>query len=337
MRKERKKRSNTERYFLRMIMLLSLFLMVVLGLFVYAQLRIKKAAEEERLYTAHYVYIGKSAGSYTSNMIYKEARSYGKRRGIYVENLKSNPNVNYSDAEYVKMAAAMHVDGIIVEATDIAEMRESINEAVNEGIPTITMLSDCPGCRRRSFIELGNYNIGREYGRIIINLARTKTPTVTVLMDEESGDSNQELLSGIRETLENEGNHLTVNIRIEAVDGSKNFRVTDKAREILSDKQHPDFLVCANGHDTELVYQAIRDYNLSGSSAVIGTGFSESLLIAVRDGDIAALVDANTEQAGMLAVQLLQGFHETGSIADRVIIEDTVIDKDNVGRYLTNE
>ena len=39
-----------------MIMMLSLFLVVVLGLFVYAQLKIKKASEEEKLYTAHYVY-----------------------------------------------------------------------------------------------------------------------------------------------------------------------------------------------------------------------------------------------------------------------------------------
>ena len=331
-------RRGSNRYFLRMIIIVAVFLMGIAALFIYVRSQIRKATEEEAVYERHYAFIGKSMDSYTTAKIFEEAESYGKRNHIYVESIKQSSNVNYSDADYVKMATAMKVDGIILEASDDETLRESVSAAEEEGIPTLTMLTDCVDSGRICFLELGSYNLGREYGRVIINITKTRTPKVKVILDLATPESNEELLRGLRETLKNEGNHLDVEITTEAVDGPLNFRVMDLAREILGvSEEKPDILICTNAHDTELVYQAIKDYNLTGSTRIIGAGISDSTLNAIRGGEITAVVDVDAQQVGEMSIDLLLGYERGSGIANHAIAEDTVVTADNVERYLADE
>ena len=63
------------------------------------------------------------------------------------------------------------VDGIIVTGDDEEETVELIDEAVDAGIPVVTILSDCIESRRQCFVGSNNYNIGQEYGRQILKHA----------------------------------------------------------------------------------------------------------------------------------------------------------------------
>ncbi|MCR5701597.1 MAG: substrate-binding domain-containing protein [Lachnospiraceae bacterium] len=333
-----KKRLIADRYEKRMIVFLLILLLIIIGIFAFVHIQLQNASVDESTYNYHYVFISKSEDSYTANHIFEEARDYGKPRGIYVERLKENLNLSYTNADYIKMAAAMNADGIFVEASAEDEIKESINDTSNEGIPVVTILSDCPGSRRKSFVELGQYNLGREYGRIVIDVTKTRSPEVMVLVDDDADSGTIQIINGIKETLENEGNHLEVQFVEQEVDGTLNFRFMNKVNDILSAKRgQPDIIICLNVRDTQMVYQAIKDYSISVDAQIIGTGISESLLKSIKEGDFVALVDANATQAGMMCVDSMTAYLKNGNINEHIIVEDTIVTKENVERYLNEE
>lgn len=325
-----------DKYGIYIVILLLFFVAAIVVISLYMRSQLKKANSDDTAYKYHFAFISKSDDSYTANHIYEEARKYGKRHGVYVEKLKTGTGNTFSDVDYIKMAVSMKVDGIILEASDEDGLKDSIEEAKKAEIPTITLLSDCPGSRE-SFIEIGDYNLGREYARTIINITNTRAPKVVIFVDEEK-EGYERLLDGIRITLANEGNHLNVDTTVINVGGLPNFRLTDITKETLSDKTSaPDILICVNEHDTKIVYQAVRDYNLSSKTRIIGYGISDALVKAVRDEEIAALVDADAGQLGMVCVDALTDYITKGAVNDHIIVEDTVVTKDNAERYLDED
>jgi ribose transport system substrate-binding protein len=338
MNEHKKARLLADKYEIRMVVFLLALLLIIIGIFVFVHIKFKSLSEDETTYNYHYIFISKSEDSYTANHIYEQAREYGKPRGIYVERLKESLNLSYTNSDYVKMAAAMKADGIFVEASDDEALKDSINETSNEETPIITILTDCPGSRRKSFVELGQYDLGREYGRIIIDITKTRTPKVMVLVDDNADEGTNEIINGIKETLQYEGNHLDVDFIEEEVDGTLNFRFMNKIDDILSSKAlQPDIVICMNERDTQMMYQAIKDYSLSPDAQIIGTGITGSLLKAVKDGYFSALVDADASQAGMMCIDSMTNYLKTGNINEHIIVEDTIVTKDNVERYLNEE
>ncbi|MBQ8085391.1 MAG: substrate-binding domain-containing protein [Lachnospiraceae bacterium] len=323
---------------IKIILFLIVILLIIIGLFIRAQLVLKNSSLDEKIYQYHYAFISRSEDSYTANHIYEEAKNYGKRYGVYVEMLRGREDINYTISDYVKMAKAMKVDGVIMEASDDPVIKESINDAAADGIPIITLLKDCPESDRISFMELGDYNLGRRYGRIIIDITKTRSPKVMVLVDDTAVDDIELIMNGLKETLKNEGNHLDVDIVKQEVDGSLNFRLMNKVNDILAnDENRPDIILCLNERDTQIVHQTISDYGLSGKAMIIGTGISEILLKAVKDDEFAALVDADSSQAGMMCIDAMMNYTKNGNIEDHIIVDETVVTKDNVERYLNEE
>ncbi len=327
-----------DRYEIKILIILLTILIVIVGLFVCVHIALKRGKGEEDRYQYHFIFVSRSEDSYTANHIYEEAKNYGRLHGAYVEKLKESLNLSYTDSDYVNMAAAMKVDGIILEPSGDSEVKIAIDEAFDENIPTITVLSDCAESKRCSFMELGDHNLGREYGRIIIDIAKTRTPKVMVLVNEDTPESTDRILEGITETLSNEGNHLQVDLQKKEVTGLLNFRLMSLVNDILtSDSMRPDILICMNEKDTKLVNQAVNDYNLAGKTQIIGTGISSLLLKAINEDVISALVDADASQAGMMCIDAMTGYLKNGEINEHIIVEDAVVTKNNVERYLNEE
>lgn len=321
-------------------MILAVFLATaIIGLLLFA----RKRAQDEQLsdirYQRHYMFISQTENQFITDKIFEEAQKYGMEQGVYVEQMGRFPETDYGIVDDLNMAMAMKVDGIILEGSDEENVRKAVNQAADMGIPVVTVLSDCAGSRRKSFIELGADNIGREYGRQIISITNKRNPDVVLLMNEEmvENGSADEILSGIRRTLHNEGNHLQVRLRTEllGVDGRQDS--SDHIRELMTNETKPDILICMNEKDTKLVYQSLIDYDLEGKVQIIGSCVTESLLKAVRDGEIAALIHVDTAQTGKLCVDALDCYIEKKSVKEFIIVDDKVITGENVERYIADE
>lgn len=335
---------------------LSLILLVVilLGLFVSLQ-KIRELGSKEKsayeTYGRHYVMIAGSEDDELWDKVYESALEEGKAKGVYVERFGDNLAVDYDRDQLLKMAVQASVDGIIVTGDEDEETIQLIDEAVDAGIPVVTVLQDSTGSRRQCFVGSNNYNIGQEYGQQILRLladpllgyedGNTEAEKkVLVLVDESHMDSSQNLsLLGIRETLERElGENYPVTVEAAPVDNTRSFGSEESIRDIFLDTEDmPDILVCLNSVYTRCAYQAAVDYNKVGTVRILGYYDSDAILDAVAKNIIDSTITLDTAQMGRLCVQALDEYLETGYTNSYLAVDIQLITAKEAVKLLEND
>ena len=229
-------------------------------------------------------------------------------------------------------------------------MTELINKAYSHGIPVVTLLNDNTQSERLSFVGVGNYNLGSEYGKLIIDMAGSRsfprdTIKVAVLLDTGTEDSGQKVLAAaIQDSIaKNEAEvgytHRPIEISLETVDASNNFSVEESVRKLfVSGKENiPDIVVCLNENDTNSIYQAVVDYNEVGTVNILGYYDSEAILKGIERDVIFATLSINTDQLGRYCIDALTEFYDIGNTSQYFTADSYVINKSNVGKYRKEE
>lgn len=306
---------------------LILIAVILLGLFFCYQKLLEVRSGEDgtyETYDRHYVMITGSEDSELWDKVYESALEEGKIRGVYVERFGNNLAVNYDRNQLLEIAIEAAVDGIIVTGDEEEETVELINEAVDGGIPVVTVLRDSTGSRRQCFVGSNSYNIGQEYGHQILKIlaedsveeqAEDEIQKVLVLVDESRTDTSQNLiLLGIRETLERKlGENHPVVVETAPVDNRRSFSSEESIRDIFLDTEEmPDILVCLNAVYTRCAYQAAVDYNKVGTMRILGYYDSDVILDAVAKDIIDSTITLDTVQMGQLCVEALDEYVNTG-------------------------
>ena len=117
--------------------------------------------ETYETYDQHYVMITDGEDSDFWNTVYDSALAEARREGVYIERFGEGLAVNYSRNELLKMAIQASVDGIIVPGDEDEETIALINEAVEKGIPVVTVLRDSSSSLRKCFVGNNSYNLGQ--------------------------------------------------------------------------------------------------------------------------------------------------------------------------------
>lgn len=298
-----------------------------------------KEIVDETKYQRYYVLITEERKSSFWQSVYQGAYEAGMEENTYVEMLGSNLSTAYSKEDLMRIAIDSGVDGIIVEADETKQMEELINEAVSAGIPVVTLYDDSTQSNRISFVGIGSYNLGREYGRQILHIVRGKEKKeikVSVLVSSDTKNSNQNILcSGIQETVEN-ANRLGINteITLVSVDDTNAFSVEESIRDVFMEDELPDIIVCLNELNTTCVYQAVVDYNKVGQVDILGYYDSEEIIKAIDRNVISATVSVDTEQMGRFCIDALTEYYDYGNTSQYFTADITFIDKDNVSQYM---
>lgn len=250
--------------------------------------------------------------------------------------------VDYTKKELLEIAIASGVDGIILEGDGSEDTRELIAEADKASIPVVTVLSDCSGSQRKSFVGIDSYDVGREYGRQIIREANSNTKEALILMNAAAEDTGQNIIfNGIQETLANEGNHLNLTLTARAVMADSQFGGAEEIRSIFQEfylhpETMPEIIVCLNEQNTVSVCQAVVDFNLVGQVDILGYFATETILNAIDRNVISASIAVDTQQLGIRSVEALDEYLETGYVSDFVAMDVNTVTKDNVKGYLRN-
>ena len=236
------------------------------------------SAKEEpfRECSRHYAFVTSSRDDIFWEEIFNQARRYGSTGDIFVEWMGKDLTVDYTKKELLEIAIASGVDGIILEGDGSEDTRELIAEADKASIPVVTVLSDCSGSQRKSFVGIDSYDVGREYGRQIIREANSNTKEALILMNAAAEDTGQNIIfNGIQETLANEGNHLNLALTARAVMADSQFGGAEEIRSIFQEyylhpETMPEIIVCLNEQNTVSVCQAVVDFNLVGQVDILG-------------------------------------------------------------------
>lgn len=296
----------------------------------------KMNAESYEHFERHYVFIADSEEDDFGGKVYEEANAYAKEENIYLEWEGSGIAADYSKAELLKIAVASRVDGIVIEGDGSVEIQEAINDAVDQGIPVVTVMTDSYDSKRQSFIGIGNHNLGREYGRQIIRVANKNTKDALILMDTSMEDSGKNLVyNGIRDTLDNEGNHLSLELKTVVLNEDSPFGKEEAIRNIFLNKEElPEIIICLNEKDTISTYQAVVDYNLVGQIRILGYSDADTILNAISRNVIAATIVVDAQQVGSGCIKALDEYIETGHVNDFFTMDVNAITPNNVKGHL---
>ena len=292
------------------------------------------------VYGQYYVMITDNRKDAFWQAVYRGAYEAGQKENIYVELLGDNLSKDYGKEDLMRIAIASEVDGIIVTADESEEMSLLIDEAAAAGIPVVTLYEDNTHSCICSFVGVGSYNLGREYGKQVLKIAEEKGEDaplkVAVLVNANAKDSSQNILcSGIQETIDMEKKAGSkIEISLVTIDDANAFAVEEAIRDIFMEGDTPDIFVCLNELSTTCVYQAVVDYNRVGEVSILGYYDSDTILNAIDRNVIHASVSIDTMQMGVFCVDALSEYHELGYTSQYFTADITLIDKDNVSEYI---
>lgn len=341
------KKSNKALHWTLLLLVVTVVLIVLFYSFYMKSVRqISQAGTE---YGSYYVMITENRKSSFWQAVYEGAAKCGIEEGIYVDLLGDNLPSDYNKNDLFKMAISAKVDGIIIEADESEEMSELINRATEADIPVVTLINDNTQSSRCSFVGVGGYNIGREYGKQIkeiYNELRKDAETnpddnikVIVLVNYSGQGSGQNVIvAGLQETIEKEmGEAAKVEVELVSVDNSNAFSVEESVRDIFVNQEIPNIIVALDELTTTCVYQAVVDYNEVGNVRVLGYYNSDTINNAISRGAIYATILVDTDQLGKYCVEALKEYNELGNTSQYLTADITLINKSNVSFYLKKE
>lgn len=301
-----------------------------------------KVTDKEK-YDQYYVMITEDRKSDFWQSVYRGAYERGQEENIYVDLLGEHLSQEYSREDLMRIAMTSGVDGIFVESDESDEMLQMIDEAVDRGIPVVTLYGDNTHSERCSFVGVGSYNLGREYGRQVLKLAATQeipgVLDVAVLANAHALNSAQNIVcSGIQDALEQEKlQGPEIELSLITVDDTNTFSVEESIRDIFMEKKLPDIIICLNELNTTCVYQAVVDYNCVGEVSILGYYDTDTILKAIERNVINATISIDTEQMGAFCVDALREYYRYGYTSQYFTADVTIIDQNNVGEYLTEQ
>lgn len=155
-------------------------------------------------YDRYYMMITREGKSVFWQSVYQGAYERALQENVYVDWLGNDRFQDYSVEEQMEIAIAAGVDGIIVTASEEEKMTALIDRADAAGIPVVTLYGDNTQSARCSFVGVGSYNLGREYGRQALKIMRerlvgtTETRLFVNPADEPGGAETEDGIAVMR-------------------------------------------------------------------------------------------------------------------------------------------
>ena len=315
---------------------LVLFLATVAGLFYYREMIRKLGEVREEVFNEYprlYAYIADDPDSQLSNRIYKEISEYAVEHDCYVEMTGQNLSTSYSKADRMNIAISSKVDGIILEGDDSEETARLVDKATANGIPVVTVLTDCQTSSRKSFVGLNNYSLGSEYGDQLaaIGEEQKKYPlTALILLDRDDGNADDIIHAAIQQAVVGRSVSFTSAI----VDTSSPFTSEESIMNIIDGiEKMPDVIICLNDRTTESAIQCVVEKNLVGKTTILGYYSSDTILKAIDRGSVYATFTIETKTVARQCVNALNEYNNTGFVSEYNPANYIMINRDNVADY----
>ncbi len=228
----------------------------------------------------------------------------GAQYGVKVD--VRGPDTYDPDAEVkdFREAAALKPAGILVSVADTASMQPAINDAIDAGIPVITVDSDAPASKRLYFIGTNNLQAGRLGGQRIVDKLHGKGNIVFYTMPQTNLD---ERLKGYKDVFaDHPGIKVTEVFNIKGDAGN----AFDRTQHWLTEKgvDHVDAFVCLEASAGKDVAEAVKRNNAS-DRLVIAMDTDEATLNLVKSGVIDSTIAQKPFTMTFFGLKALDDIH----------------------------
>jgi len=304
-------------------------------------------ADDAPFFSYHYVMISDAPNAQQWLEIWGGASETAQEFDAYLENWGAYLQQDFDLYTQITMAIAANVDGIILSGPNNTEIAALINEAIEEDIPVITMITDVPASNRNAFVSFNDYAIGRIFGQQLIdylandnmqgNEAREEI-VVTVLIDTvgDVGLSGM-IYRGIFEAVRGiDDDRLTINSL--EITRAGEFETEEKIRDLfLNINRRPDILIALNATNTIIAMQSLIEYNLVGQINILGTSVDDTILEGVSRGLIYSTVFINERKMGQLALATLHDNVIYGESTDYETVAIELITRENLEQFIREQ
>ncbi|HVP55815.1 MAG TPA: substrate-binding domain-containing protein [Candidatus Eisenbacteria bacterium] len=268
----------------------------------------------------------------------KAAAQYGVKMDI------RGPETYDPQAEVKEFRDAMALKpaGILVSVADSGLMQAPINDAIDAGIPVITIDSDAPASKRLYFIGTNNLQAGRLGGERVLEKLHGKGNVVFYTMPQTNLD---ERLKGYKDIFADHPGIKIVEVFNIKGDSGNAF---DRTQHWLTEKgvEHIDAFVCLEASAGKDVAEAIRRNNAT-DRLIIAMDTDQATLDLVKSGVIDATIAQKPFTMAFYGLKQLDDVHhypvdlkkdyQTDSFSPFPRYVDTgvsLVDKVNVDLYL---
>ena len=328
----RKNRTNLF-VFLAAVCILVVFYMT--GESYYEGLTGKNRQQEEsgEVYRYKYDMIVDSPDSSFWQAVYGCAQDWAQKNDAILELKGSGKENDYTKLDYMNMSIASNADGIILQYSGEQGLEAKINEAVQKGIPVVTVMGDAVHSKRQSFVGVSDYQLGSAYGEKVAEYVTEDTQSMLILLKKNIDDMNQsQIYTQISNAAQAKaGADAEIKVTGKNLLSAGTFETEEAVTDIFQQKDKvPDILVCMDEETTECARQAVLDFNLAGKVTIIGYYSSEDILTAVEKGVISVTCDVDTDQLGKYTIEALTEYQKDGRTNSYYNVDINFLDKDAV-------
>lgn len=271
--------------------------------------------------------------------VYEDAAKVARENGAVLELNGTDMGQDYDKADFMDMSIAAQVNGIILEYNGEENLGEKINEAVEKGIPVVTIVNDAPKSLRQSFVGINDYQLGLAYGAQVATLVDDNTKNVLVLLNREKELGQNQIYAEInRAVAEQAKDSAKIKVQVQNLMSKSRFDAEEAIRNIFqSAAGAPEILVCLDEVTTECAYQAMIDFNMVGEVKIVGYYTSKTILDGVKKGLIPVTFMMDTKQIGTYSVEALTEYLQEGHSNSYYTVDLNFITKDNWKQWQENE
>ncbi len=349
----RRKRSNLYKANLSILAVIIMAIVTLASVILYRALitqTFKLDTGGTHFYTHHIALVTDSLSDPFWKNVWLAAKEEGENKDAYVEWIGSALSEQYPLTDLMEMAISAKVDGILIQPDGSEEINTLIGQAIADGIPVITVMSDASGSGRQGFVGYNSYDLGQLYGQQVrAAIAQAQAPYHAVILfgSDVSENAQNIVYSSIKESLEG----TVATLDVVTIDNSNVFSAEEAVRELvvispsqaatadtpqqLGKTYGPDMLICLNATNTICAYQAVVDHNKVGQIQILGYYDSDEILTAVEKRIIQATVAVDANRVGASCVDALMEYFDLSRTSDFTPVGLTLVTYANVEEYRT--
>src|SRR5271157_5879776 len=190
-----------------------------------------------------------------------------------------------AERDALDQAVQKKATGILLDVTDAALLKDSIDKAVAAGIPVITMDSDAPASKRLFFIGTNNYQAGFIGGQRLAQELKGKGNVVVFTMPDQP--NLQDRLRGYKEALASAPNIKIT--RVVDIQGDPRIAFDTTTQIVGKERDKVDAFICLEAQSGKEVAGVLNSYKITGK-VVMAMDTDPETLELIKKGGIAATI-----------------------------------------------
>jgi ribose transport system substrate-binding protein len=208
------------------------------------------------------------------------------------------------ELDYLNIAIASHVDGIVVYVTDENKFTPLINKAVSQGIHVVTIESDDKGSDRAAYVGPNSYTAGYDEGNLVTEASSGVSNVAMIIGGNYAGGNGAKdsLLAGFNDSIHG---HNNITLKTVQVSDSGYFGAETIIRNILNEYPTVNTVVCTGSDDTLEIVQVLIDLNRESDITVIGYNNTPQIRGYIKNNVMFGSVYEDPAKTGYKSIEAL--------------------------------